>query len=318
MSKKEGIDIGGSSEEKEKMPSGPSNKLHIQVYRALMDAVVLDWTISLADKDRMKTCAVTYLSKDQNTAPTIIRPFMPQTRTFLLENLTPNQHYKFNMSCESDVGVHYSSESIEFSTLHLSSRNRLLSNPSQSPDYLMMNSHLKSLPAISNSIQDQQQDLPQSIKVVSTNLSNSRSYYTRRTSPHAVLGLSCAIFGAILLLITVGLALRRYSQHKRSQTRLWELHRAAAAQEAEISSMPTFINLPPPYSEQPSPLYNLCASSINSDHYLNHCCHHYQHLCFNQEASSSQSQPHRNKEVNNEDDTNSTADTTTDTTTTTT
>ena len=94
--------------------------------------------------------------------------------------------------------------------------------------------------------------------------------------------------------------------------------RAAAAQEAEISSMPTFINLPPPYSEQPSPLYNLCASSINSDHYLNHCCHHYQHLCFNQEASTSQSQPHRNKEVNNEDDTNSTADTTTDTTTTTT
>ena len=96
------------------------------------------------------------------------------------------QHYKFNMSCESDVGVHYSSESLEFSTLHLSSISS--NNPSQSPDYLMMNSHLKSLPAISNSIQDQQQDLPKSIKVVSTNLSNSRSYYTRRTSPHAVLG----------------------------------------------------------------------------------------------------------------------------------
>ena len=69
-------------------PSWPS---FLQVYRALMDAVVLDWTISLADKDRMKTCAVTYLSKDQKAAPTIIRPFMPQTRTFLLENLTPNQ-----------------------------------------------------------------------------------------------------------------------------------------------------------------------------------------------------------------------------------
>ena len=107
---------------------------------------------------------------------------------FFSNFLSPLQHYKFNMSCESDVGVHYSSESIEFSTLHLSSRNRQLSNPSQSPDYLMMNSHLKSLPAISNSIQDQQQDLPKSIKVVSTNLSNSRSYYTRRTSPHAVLG----------------------------------------------------------------------------------------------------------------------------------
>ena len=91
------------------------------------------------------------------------------------------------MSCESDVGVHYSSESLEFSTLHLSSLSS--NNPSQSPDYLMMNSHLKSLPAISNSIQDQQQDLPtSSIKVVSANLSNSRSYYNRRTSPHAVLG----------------------------------------------------------------------------------------------------------------------------------
>ena len=95
---------------------------------------------------------------------------------------------------------------------------------------------------------------------------------------------------------------------------LYLFSRAAAAQEAEISSMPTFINLPPPYSEQPSPLYNLCASSINSE--FNHCCHHYQHLCFNQEAPSSSSQSHCNKEVNNEEDTNSTADTTTDTTTT--
>ena len=78
-------------------PSWPS---FLQVYRALMDAVVLDWTISLADKDRMKTCAVTYLSKDQqqtSASPTTIQPFMPQTRTFLLENLTPNQvsqHWK--------------------------------------------------------------------------------------------------------------------------------------------------------------------------------------------------------------------------------
>ena len=59
--------------------------------------------------------------------------------------------------------------------------------------------------------------------------------------------------------------------------------------------MPTFINLPPPYSEQPSPLYNLCASSISSgsNFYEQHmrsipnplanqpaksCCHHH-HFC---------------------------------------
>merc|ERR1719189_2687554 len=69
------------------------NKLHIQVYRALMDAVVLDWTISLADKDRMKTCVVTYLAQEANESTTI-DPFMPKTRTFLLENLRPNQSYQ--------------------------------------------------------------------------------------------------------------------------------------------------------------------------------------------------------------------------------
>ena len=59
--------------------------------------------------------------------------------------------------------------------------------------------------------------------------------------------------------------------------------------------MPTFINLPPPYSEQPSPLYNLCASSISSSSNFyeqhmrsipnplanqpaNSCCHHH-HFC---------------------------------------
>ena len=65
--------------------------LFLQVYRALMDAVVLDWTISLADKDRMKTCAVTYMSKEKAAKATTIQPFMPPTRTFVLENLTPNQ-----------------------------------------------------------------------------------------------------------------------------------------------------------------------------------------------------------------------------------
>ena len=62
----------------------------LQVYRTLRDAVVLDWTISLADKDKMKTCAVTYLAKEANESTTI-DPFMPRTRTFLLEHLLTGQ-----------------------------------------------------------------------------------------------------------------------------------------------------------------------------------------------------------------------------------
>ena len=60
------------------------------MYRTLRDAVVLDWTISLADKDKMKTCAVTYLAKEANESTTI-DPFMPRTRTFLLEHLLTGQ-----------------------------------------------------------------------------------------------------------------------------------------------------------------------------------------------------------------------------------
>ena len=69
----------------------------IQVYRALMDAVVLDWTISLADKDRMKTCVVSYLAQEAKESTTI-DPFMPKTRTFLLENLRPN-HVSSKLFC---------------------------------------------------------------------------------------------------------------------------------------------------------------------------------------------------------------------------
>merc|ERR1719189_207657 len=293
------------------------NKLHIQVYRALMDAVVLDWTIFLADKDRMKTCVVTYLAQEAKESTTI-DPFMPKTRTFLLENLRPNHSYKFNMSCEDDSGRFLHSDSLEFSTRHISSlRNSASVNRDSShsggdnkSDYLT-EMNLKLLPAISNSIQQETAlasavakadntiigDDP--IKVSTSSL--SRSYYTKKTSPHAVLGVSCAIFGAILVGITVALALRRYSQYKRSQTRLWELQ---TVQELERPVMPTFINLPPPYSEQPSPLYNLCASSISSgsnfceQHLRNAipnplanqpCCHHH-HFCENSGSSITSSQ----------------------------
>ena len=64
------------------------------MYRTLRDAVVLDWTISLADKDKMKTCAVTYLAKEANESTTI-DPFMPRTRTFLLEHLLIGQVSSF-------------------------------------------------------------------------------------------------------------------------------------------------------------------------------------------------------------------------------
>ena len=67
-----------------------------------MDVVVLDWTISLADKDKMRACAVTYSAKEANETTTV-DPFMPKTRTFLLEHLHPGQvsnYFFLNYPCE--------------------------------------------------------------------------------------------------------------------------------------------------------------------------------------------------------------------------
>ena len=121
------------------------------------------------------------------------------------------QSYKFNMSCVDDAGHFLDSDQLEFSTRHLSSLRSTKINESnnQNRDSSSQNSghhssfisksdyltemNLKLLPAISNSIQQQSSgntaniigsDDP--IKVSTSSL--SRSYYTKKTSPHAVLG----------------------------------------------------------------------------------------------------------------------------------
>jgi hypothetical protein len=89
------------------------------------------------------------------------------------------------------------------------------------------------------------------------------------------------------------------------------------------SPMPTFINLPPPYSEQPSPMYNLCASSISStniscassycdtqqqqqhlrltQHHNSGCCQHQQQQQFYYNSYHQQEQEEENEE--NEEET---------------
>ena len=64
MSKKEGIDIGGSSEEKEKMPSGPSNKLHIQVLDSGEYTVSIRPTHCLEIKLKISFCILKMMKRD--------------------------------------------------------------------------------------------------------------------------------------------------------------------------------------------------------------------------------------------------------------
>ena len=106
------------------------------------------------------------------------------------------------MSCVDNSGNHLASDSLEFSTRHLSSLRHHPSNSvassmasaasaastgsakSSKSDYLT-EMNLKLLPAISHSIQSG--DIEENPIKVSTS-SLSRSYYNKKTSPHAVLG----------------------------------------------------------------------------------------------------------------------------------
>ena len=93
----------------------------LQVYKTLSDSVILDWYISLYDKDRMSSCTVTYSPAAAsvggiNATTNKVLDFLPRRRTFLLQSLAPNTTYQFVMECADSSGRSYATKSITFKT----------------------------------------------------------------------------------------------------------------------------------------------------------------------------------------------------------
>ena len=90
------------------------------MYKTLSDSVILDWYISLYDKDRMSSCTVTYspaaTSVGGINATNKVLDFLPRRRTFLLQSLSPNTTYQFVMECADFAGRNYATKSITFQT----------------------------------------------------------------------------------------------------------------------------------------------------------------------------------------------------------
>ena len=117
--------------------------------------MVLDWHISLLDKDQMSTCDVAYMKSDyssdsertkiteveqqksflgqllnvttvkkyashfQNPKPsgTFFRmSYIPRTRSFVIDSLESNQEYVFQMTCVDVVGYQHISSVLSFKT----------------------------------------------------------------------------------------------------------------------------------------------------------------------------------------------------------
>jgi hypothetical protein len=95
----------------------------LQVYKSFSDAVVLDWFISLADKDRLSHCEVTYSKQLRNARDVthsddviVISPFLPVSRTFVLKPLAAGQTYSFLMNCRDAAGGRLSTQPIVLKT----------------------------------------------------------------------------------------------------------------------------------------------------------------------------------------------------------
>ncbi len=91
------------------------------MYRTLSDAVVLDWYISLNDKDRMSTCDVIYSSEENggngtSSSTFLLSPFLPRQRTFVLRWLEPDRRHSFRMSCVDVENRIYATNGIQFKT----------------------------------------------------------------------------------------------------------------------------------------------------------------------------------------------------------
>ena len=90
------------------------------MYKTLSDSVILDWYISLYDKDRMSSCTVTYspaaASVGGINATNKVLDFLPRRRTFLLQSLAANTTYQFVMECADSSGRSYATKSITFKT----------------------------------------------------------------------------------------------------------------------------------------------------------------------------------------------------------
>lgn len=194
--------------------------LLLGLYKVYPDTAVLDWFISLQDKDKMDRCEVTYGPVQNHSSVTLIENFLPQHRSFSLHPLAENQTYWFNMVCTDNKGVLHSSDHITFTT-----EVRHGSVPRVGARYSRWQQ------------QSPEDKWPQAVdtdfrsKFLLTTNSN------KKISPHVVMGAACGVVGFVIINITLVLVFRRYSEFRRQQTQHWEQQLAE-----NLEAMPSFIS----------------------------------------------------------------------------
>ena len=94
-----------------------SEPLTISVWQTSPHHAVLDWLITLAEKDTLVRCDMAYAAtEDEDDDTKVVENFLPPHRTFVLSALSSNTSYCVCVRCIDKAGSWHVSEALYFTT----------------------------------------------------------------------------------------------------------------------------------------------------------------------------------------------------------
>ena len=97
--------------------SSYSKHLSISIWHTYPTHAVIDWYITMAEKDCLTNCDMTYAAtEDDKEKPKVVENFIPVHRTFSIGQLTQNTSYWVFVVCRDKGGGWHASHTIHFTT----------------------------------------------------------------------------------------------------------------------------------------------------------------------------------------------------------
>ena len=77
---------------------------------------MLDWYITLAEKDTLASCEMTHVATEDQENTTVVETFIPLHRSLSISPLSSNTSYLVNVVCGDKQGGRHASQSLHFTT----------------------------------------------------------------------------------------------------------------------------------------------------------------------------------------------------------
>ena len=98
------------------MQQNNSSTLSISVWKTSPTHVLLDWYITLAEKDNLVSCDMAHGATEDLNNTEVVENFLPLQRTLSITNLSSNTSYWASLVCKDREGGWHDSQTLQFST----------------------------------------------------------------------------------------------------------------------------------------------------------------------------------------------------------